>query len=247
MERIKIFFWTLFGIDVVLTALLLLIIFAILSALGAFAAGIVEWPVFTCLFLILCAAISGLVVSRKYPTAGVRRAGFTVHGLALGACLLVVFCIGWMWFHAVRRRFLLPSGFEGEVYLLHVRSGAAPGQKTWWRTTYHVPADGLAATIDPAPSPGQSYIDEYDYVQPDGHLLELQDVGPGTLPDTPENRNDHSRVYTYFPRYGGDGDTNKCLMGYDEISIGTKAYLLSPHRSTDLESYFAKHPELCAK
>jgi hypothetical protein len=247
MTRHKTLFWTLLTVDVVLTALLFLVIFAILSALGAFAAGIEVWPLFTCLGLIVCTACAGLIVSRKYPASGLRRVGFAVHGAAFCLCLMVVLSIGWMWFHAVRRRFLLPAGFQGDVYLLHVRHGGAPGEKTWWRTTYNVPIDGIVATTDPPLAPGQSFMDEYDYVEPSGHLQELQDVGPGTLPDTPENRNDRSRAYTYFPRSGGEGIMDKCYMGDDEISIGTKAFLLSSRRQTDIDAYFVQHPELCAK
>ncbi|HEY5055149.1 MAG TPA: hypothetical protein VII58_03265, partial [Acidobacteriaceae bacterium] len=51
---------------------------------------------------------------------------------------------------------------------------------------------------------------------------------------------------TYYSG-GGHRLMDQCFIGDDEISIGTKAYLLARHRPTDLDAYFAQHPKLCAK
>jgi hypothetical protein len=242
----RLWFWILFVADLLLVALLLLIIFSILMALAAMAAGIIAWPLFTCIGLILVVSCSGLFFTRRYPSTIPRRLGFATHGAALFLSLSILIFVGWSWFHSTRRRFLLPAGFQGDVYILHAKGGTPP-EKSWWRTTYRVPEGGILSTSAPPLLAGQSYIDEYDYVGANGRLQKLSDLGPGTLQDTQENRHDNQRVYTYFPRSGSGGTADGCSYEDDEITIGTKAFILSAQRGTDINAFLAEHPEACEK
>jgi hypothetical protein len=246
MRAQKLWFWVLLIAQLLLIAVLLLIVYAIVIALAAMAAGIIAWPLFVAFGLILVVACAGFAVTRKNPSRGLRRFGFATHGTATGLCLVLIAIIGWSWFHALRRRFLVPDGFQGDLYVLHSGNGTPP-EKSWWRTTYRVPGNGILVTTDPPLAGGQSFSDEYDYVEPGGRLRELPDVGPGTLQDTAENRSDRSRVYTYFPRSGSGGTVGGCSYEDDEITVGTKAFILSSRHQTDIDAYLAQHPEVCGK
>ncbi len=242
----KLWFWVLLIVELLLIGLLLLIAYAILMALAAMAAGIITWPLYVAIGLIIGVACAGLAISRRYPPQGLRRLGFVTHGTAACLSLILLVLVGWSWFHAFRRRFLLPSGFQGEVYVLHSDRGTQP-EKTWWRTTYRVPENGILVTADRALVGRQAFSDEYDYVGSGGRLHEIPALGPGTLPDTPENRSDNSRVYAYFPRSGSGRTVGGCPFEDDEITIGTKAFILSRRREIDLETYLAQRPEVCWK
>lgn len=237
----------LLAVDLLLVGFLLLVIYAIFMALAAMAAGIDTWPLFACLALIFFIGCIGCVVSRKHRSQILRRFGFAIHGTALSLALVVTICIGWSWLHMFRRRFLLVNGYQGDVYVLHSATGGTRPEKSWWRTTYQVPANGILVTTDPPLSAGQGFSDEYDYVESNGHLKELEDVGPGTLPDTPENGRDNSRVYSYFPRTGSGSTTDGCSFESDEITIGTKAFILSQRKGNDMNAFLAQHPEVCLK
>ena len=225
----KSWYWTLLIFELALLALLLLILYAIFMAMAAMAAGITTWPLLVAFVLIVIVSSTGMAVSSRHPSLGLRRLGFATHATAACLCLILAAIIGWSWLHAFRRRFPLPSGFQGEAYILHSMAGTAP-EKSWWRTTYRVPADGILVTTDPALVGGQSFNDEFDYVERGGRLHEIPDAGPGTLPDTPENRNDNTRTYSYFLRSGSGSTSDGCAYELDEITIGTKAFVLSKRR-----------------
>ena len=65
MRAQKLWFWILLVADLLLIGLLFLVIYAILIALEAMAAGIEEWPLFTCLGLILVIGYIGFFITQR--------------------------------------------------------------------------------------------------------------------------------------------------------------------------------------
>jgi len=184
--------WILLICQILLLGISVLLLFSLFLAMAAMAAGIEGWPFYTDILLVIAVGCLGIIVSRKYPPGNLRGFALVLHGSALGLCFLCLSLSGWSWFHAYRRRFLLPDKFQGTVTLFHSSQGVAPN-KTWWRTTYRIPSDGILVTSDPPLAGGETFIDEYLYVKSDGRFATITDVGPGTLADTTANRGDDSR------------------------------------------------------
>ena len=236
-------FWGLLAVDLASLLVLLLAVYGIYEALGAFAAGVVMWPLFASLGAGTPSAIAGLGNPKVPPGTG-RSIGGLFHGLALVLYLAVIFCLGWSWFHMLHRRFLLPDRFQGEIFVLHVPAGS-PAMKSWWRSTYTVPPTGILLTSEPPIEGGERFSDTFYYVQPGGRLRSIPHVGLGTPPSTPESRSDTSHVY-YFEEVGSTTNALACHVPDDEIAVGTKASLLS-RDATALAAYLAEHPGLCAQ
>jgi 2-amino-4-hydroxy-6-hydroxymethyldihydropteridine diphosphokinase len=239
--------------------LLVLIVFAVLvlgvfAALAAFAAGIEPWATNTIrglFFAGMVLAILALRSSRRVRSVTKRRVM-----LMLNALPLILYGLALAWFfnvtlHTTRRHIILPEGFQGEVYLMHIPHQGVIGEKHHFYTTYAVPGDGILVTSDPAPS--SWFEDTYMYREPNGQLKTLHDFPPGTMPDTPQNRANNTTFGVYFPRTGpttvflnGPGRSQfACSANFDEVWVGTPATLLRHYRSTDIEAYLKAHPELC--
>jgi hypothetical protein len=216
------------------------VIYLILAALSGFAAGVDLWPFLVLFGLLgtgLLLAIVSLPLTRSISTIRKRWLGYVLNGGSLLIYLAVLTTGVSIWLHTTRRHFLVPAGFQGDLYLVHKPAHLSDAHKSHWRTIYRYPTDGILETYDPAPS---SFSDEYEYIYPDGHTQKLKDAGPGTLQDTPESRTNTREVVTYFARYSSGGP-NQCSM--EEISIGTRAFLLSRHTASPSPEQI--HPGIC--
>ncbi|NYF90648.1 hypothetical protein RBB79_13640 [Tunturiibacter empetritectus] len=231
-------FWAITAANVVVCVLLIVFIYFILIALGAFAAGVTTWPLFVLFATGSVLTAISLPLTRSVPTKRKRRLGYALNG-----CTLVIYCALLctgvsIWLHTTRRLFLVPAGFQGDLYVVHALDHGQKVHKNYLRTTYLFSNDGVLETQDPAPT---AFSDEYAYVYPDGHLKKIGDAGPSTLPDTPENRANTTEVVTYFARSLTPIGPNDCAM--EEISIGTRSFLLS--RRFDGPAPDKTHPGIC--
>ena len=233
---IRIGFWVVSFANLMVCAFLLLLVYAYLLLAGI-AAGIVAWPYYVtllCGFLLSIVAwvLSGILIGKT------KRIGRIFNG-ALFLIYAVIVAVGVsMWFRATRRLFLVPAGFQGDLYIVHDPWHGISGTKGFWRTKYIFPSDGFLVVSDPAP---EFYNDKYQYIYPDGTVQIIHDAGPGTLPDTPENRQNTKEVVTYFGRSSNYGGREECPV--EEISIGTRAFLLA--RQSESRPPFDTHPGLC--
>ncbi len=220
-QRRKRLLWAVTLANALVCALLILVVYAILAALGAFAAGVILWPAFTLLTVGVFLSFISWPLSKASPGRLQRRLGYTVNGSALIVYLALIGSVATLWLHMTRRLFLVPAGFQGELYVVHASTHGTRGQSGFLHTVYAFPGDGVLVTTDPFPS---AFSDRYEYVYPDGHTRHIPDGPFGTLPDTPKNRVDTTHAIAYFPRDTGSG---RCPI--EEISIGTPAFLLSQH------------------
>jgi hypothetical protein len=234
-------FWTITVANATVCALLIALLCAILSVLAAFAAGVEGWP-FIVMAVLLAAGLVLSVVS--YPITKVapkplnRWLGYGVNGGALLVYAALVAGVTVIWLQTTRRTFLVPAGFQGELYVVHDSQPRQRERYSFRRTTYLFPNDGVLETPDPAPN---AFSDEYRYLYPDGHTKKLNDAGAGTLQDTPENRSNVTEVVTYFGRSSPPSRSGDCWV--EEISIGTRAFLLTQRPTPKPPS--VTHPGIC--
>jgi hypothetical protein len=218
-------FWTITVANGIVCTLLIALLYAIVSVLGAFAAGIESWPFFVLAGLVAIGVVFSVVslpLTRAAPQRLNRWLGYGVNGGALLVYLTLVVGVAVLWLQTTRRVFMVPAGFQGELYVVHDSRPRQKERYNFRHRTYLFPNDGVLETPDPAPT---AFSDEYRYLYPDGHTQKLKDAGPGTLQDTPENRSNASEVVTYFGRSSPPIGPNDCWV--EEISIGTRAFLLT--------------------
>ena len=231
-------FWTITIANAVVCVLLIGLIYLVLTALAAFAAGVTTWPVFLLFGIGFILALISLPLTRLVTAKGEKRLGYVLNGGSLLIYLAVLVSMAGIWLNTTRRLFLIPAGFQGDLYIVHAPDHDQKTSKNYFRTTYLFSSDGVLKTSDPEPS---SFSDEYAYIYPDGHKQRLDDAGPGTLQDTPENRANKNEVVTYFPRSMNANGSNDCSM--EEISIGTRAFLLSRHSESPIPD--KTYPGIC--
>ena len=237
LRQAKMMRW-LTGANLGVLTLLAIYIFAVLRA---FAAGVETWPAYVLLPIGVVITILATCSSLMQPRWQAKWVSLLTNGLVSAFYLAIFLGLGLLHLHATRRLFLVPANFEGDLYVIHSPS-KGPGASWHWRQiTYRFPSTGLLQTTDPQPS---FFSDTYRLIYPDGHRVSVPDAGPGTLQDTPENRADNIRVVTYFPRSGTTG-TELLQCSADQITIGTKAFILSRKRATPMPSL--PHPELCRR
>jgi hypothetical protein len=228
-SRIR-WFWIITAANVLVCVLLIAVIYAILTVLAAFAAGVTEWPAEVLLGIGLVLTVVSWRLTKRVASKRKRWCGYALNGSALTVYMFVIVAVAGMWVHATRRRFLVPACFQGELFLVHAPNHGDKGSKGLLRTTYQFPSSGVLITQDPAPT--GLFSDQYEYIYPNGHRQKLGDAGPGTLPHTSENRANTREVVTYFPRSNSPSHPTDCTI--EEISVGTRAFLLSRHAETPM-------------
>lgn len=229
--------WILTVLNVIICVLLLLSIYALLVALGGFAAGVNETPTIVLFFVGVVISAASFFLIRRLSSSKARRTAYLLNtGPALVYGVLL-FAAAKLWFSVTRRLFLVPAGFQGQLYVVHAANGA-PRPRPYLRKTYLFATDGTLYTSEPPPG---LFDDEYSYIYPDGHSEAIRDAGPGTLPDTPENRANQHEVLTYMPTTSSSGAPGDCVD--EEIMIGTPAFLLSRRFASPPPEKI--HPGIC--
>ncbi|MGD0799107.1 MAG: hypothetical protein ABR910_15440 [Acidobacteriaceae bacterium] len=161
--------WLLLTANLLIAVLVVLIVYAILNALGAMAAYVTTWPLFVLLGL-------GFLVSffafRSLRGVRTRILGLVLNGAALTLYALLTCFIGWQFLSATRERFILPQGYQGEVYVVHSVPGGAPPERSFFGTiTYRIPSDGVLLSQVPISTYTRS---EYFYESKDGKLTKIE-------------------------------------------------------------------------
>jgi len=235
--------WIVTVASVTATTLLVLFIYAILMALGAFAAYVTTWPLLVLLPVSLTLSITGLWIARKAPSGKARWICFVLNGCALTIPTSVTLYIGTLFLGATREKYIIPVGYKGDIYVIHGIPGGKPLEKMFWGVTYRIPSDGVLLTQ--APTVHNFTRTKYYYELGDGTLRRIEYEWYSTVGDTPGNRANNRDIGMYFPRSGSINDPSGCQFEYDEIYVGTMADILSNPKEKDLSSYLREHPATC--
>jgi hypothetical protein len=228
--------------NVVATGFLILIILATLQVIGI-AAYVTTWPMFALLPVVLTLSIIGLKLARKNPSKTARWTGYLLNGCALAVPAVVAALVGTLFVSATKEKYIIPSAYEGEIYVVHDVANGQPPEKSFWGTTYRIPKDGVLLTQAPM-SHNFTRTTYYSELK-DGSLRRIRSEWYSTIERTPENLANDRDIGMYFPRTGSFTDAAGCRIEYDEIYVGTKADILSNPRELDLSSYLRSHPAVC--
>src|SRR5580692_6567848 len=128
-------FWTITVANATVCVLVLSLLYAILSVLAAFAAGIESWPLVTLASLLALGFALSVVsypMAKQAPQRLKRWLGYGVNDGALLVYLTLVAGVAVIWLQTARRLFLVPAGFQGELYLVH--DSKALQRNPFWRT-----------------------------------------------------------------------------------------------------------------
>lgn len=241
--------WILTFSNVAIIFLLIFVIRAILSAIGAFAAYVSAWPLVALVLLGGVLSLVGVVVARRADSSTPRRIGCVVNGSILAfhsICIVVGLAASVL---IPRERFLIHEGYMGDVYVVHSVAGGEPERRTFWGVTYRIPQDGILCTL--APMNRGITRSAYYYERGDGTVERIPNFWPTTIHRTPTNLANDKDLGVFFPHSGNleflmgpggkAGSSAKCSAEYEEFYVGTQAYLLSNHREKDLGSYLREH------
>jgi hypothetical protein len=152
-------------------------------------------------------------------------------------------------FGSAREQFLIPDGYEGDVYVVY---GAADGEslsKTWGEIIYRIPQGGVLRIREPMP-PGSTGT-EYYYEQQDGSLWSIPtlraEFGSPNVPLMPTSVMNGGHIGASFPHSGTFRDSTGCRVQFKQFYVGTSASLLSKYHQVDLGRYLRGNPVPCPK
>jgi len=217
-----------------------------MTALGVMASYVTTWPLLVLLGLGSLVSFFAFKSLRAVTGRRARILGGVLNGTALALYVLLIFGICWIYLTEMRVRFVVPEGYQGEVYVVHGVPGGVPEERSFFRTrTYRISSDGVL--LSQVPVEGWTRP-EYYYQSRDGKLTKIRYEWYSTIQRTPENLVNNRDVGMYFPRTASGGDSNSgCNGAADLFEIGTPAFLLSDHPEIDLSGYLAKHAAECVK
>ena len=168
--------WILTIINVALAFLLILMIRAMLFAIGAFAASVSGWPLFVLQPLGMALSLIAVLVAKRVDSRGPRRLGFLVNGSTLALHSTLLFGMAAMFIGIPQERFLIPEGYVGDVYVVHNIPDCEPEKRMFWGVTYRIPRDGILCTR--APTNRGMTRPVYYYERPDGTLERIRHSWP---------------------------------------------------------------------
>lgn len=227
----------------VATALLVFVLYSML-AMARIATEIDRWPFYTLLSISLVLSITGLVLTKGTVSLGARYIGRLVNGCALAFDLLIVFGLANMFFHTTRERFLIPEGYEGDVYVIYGIPNGEPIKRTRREVTYRILNDGVVRVQDQLRN--EWVRPEYDYELQGGKLKHIPNLWTSTIHETPENMATNRDIGVFFPRSGRFSNAAGCSAEFQQFYVGTKAHLLTKYKPLDISVYLDNHPESCA-
>jgi hypothetical protein len=236
--------WILSSINVAIAVLLMLCLRAVLLALGAFAAYVSSWPIFVLLLVGASFSVIAILVGKQISYAPSRVMSFFINGGTLALHSVIILAILLIFAKVQHQRFIVPEGYQGDIYVIHSRRCGEPERRTFWQVTYRIPPDGILETQAPVHR-GLS-TSAYYYEQQDGSLERIRGFWPTTVHRTPENLSDTKDFGVYFPRSGSVSSGAEAPVEFDEFYVGTKAHLLSGYKPSDLGAYLREHTVDCA-
>lgn len=235
--------WILTLVNIAIASLLILGIRAMLFALRAFAAYVSGWPL---LVVPLGAVLSviGILFSKRTNLRVPRRLGFVINGSTLALHSIIILSVIAISIGVQRQRFLVPEGYQGDIYVIHNVQDGEPEKRTFGQVTYRIPLDGILRSRTPL-THGLT-TSTYYYEHRDGTLERIRYKWLTTIPRTPENLANDKDLGVFFPRSGSTRSSSaKCSVVFEQFYVGSKAYLLSGNQQKDLGRYLREHPVNC--
>lgn len=223
-----------------------------------------DWLFYTLPLIGLALSVTGLWFAKGVASRASRRVASVVNWSAFALDLVIILASATR-FSDTKARFLVPDGYEGDVYVVEARDGE-PSNKTFGGTvTYRIPQDGILRTqklsflgmtwltyyyerhngsLEPIPS-YEDWImqpQEFYHERQDGSMeYTLRSYEDWTYPE--ENLENIWR----FGIFSGFTDCTGGSVPFAHFYVGTKAHLLSKYRQIDFGRYFRNHPIGCSE
>lgn len=210
--------------------LLAIVLYAILQVISI-AAGISITELTVLLALGPPLAILGLVLAVKLGPHRWRWLSFVINGVTFAFYAAILIGIGILFYGATHRRFVIPEGDVGEVYVVYGPQAVADADPT-----FRIPKDGILFRNDSRHRGGTR--DEYFYERDDGTRYAIQHRWNTTVPRTAENLANTRDIGIFFPRSGTIYNSSNCKVEYDLFYVGTRARLLSGYKRIDTGQIF---------
>jgi hypothetical protein len=216
--------------NIIVVALVILVLYGTMLALSVLAPEISSWPLLTLLAIGLPISVVGLWLTRNLASRVWRWFGLIINGAAIALYAAIIIGIGVLLIKTTNRRFIIPEGYKGDVYIFYSDPTGKPATHDA-SITFRVPSDGILITT--APMVGGWTRDEYYFQNRNGTQRRIENLWSTTVQRTPENVANEKDIGIFFPRSGTIGDSTGCAVKYEEFYVGTKAYLLSGYAAKD--------------
>jgi hypothetical protein len=218
-------------------ALVILVLFGTLLALSVLAPEISSWQLLTLLAIGIPTSVVGLWLTKNLGSGVWRWLGLIINGAAIALYAAIIIGIGVLLIKTTNRRFIIPEGYKGDVYIFYSDATGKPATHHA-SITFGVPSDGILFTT--APMVGGWTRDEYYFQNRNGSQRRIENLWRTTVQRTPENLANDKDIGIFFPRSGTIGDSTGCTLKYEEFYVGTKAYLLSGYAERDTNQFLKK-------
>lgn len=216
--------------NLVVVALVILVLYGTLLALSVLAPEISSWQLLTLLAIGVTLSAVGLWLTRNLGSRVWRWLGLIINGAAIVLYAAVITGIGVLLIKTTNRRFIIPEGYKGDVYIFYSDPTGKPATHEA-SITFRVPSDGVLFTT--APVVGGWTRDEYYFQKRNGIQRRIENLWSTTVQRTPENLANDKDIGIFFPRSGTIGDSTGCTVKYEAFYVGTKAHLLSGYAEKD--------------
>lgn len=211
--------------NLVVAALIVLVLYGTMLALAVLAAEISTWQLLTLLAIGVPVSVVGLRLTTNLDSRGWRWFGLVINGGAIALYAAVITGVGVLLISTTNRRFVIPEGYKGDVYIIYNDGDGKPATTHRTNMTFRIPRNGILDTT--SPMVGGWTRDEYYYERRDGTQRRIVNLWSTTVQRTPENRANDKDLGVFFPRSGTIANSTGCALKYEEFYVGTKSYLLS--------------------
>jgi hypothetical protein len=216
--------------NLVVAVLVVLGLFEALLALSVLAPEISSWQLLTLLAIGIPISAVGLWLTKNLGSRVWRRLGLLINGAAIALYATIILGIGVLLIRTTNRRFIIPEGYKGDVYILYGDPNGKPAIRHA-TITFSIPTDGVLYTT--APVVGGWTRDEYYFEDRNGAQRRIGNLWSTTVQQTPENLANNKDIGIFFPRSGTIADSTGCTAKFEQFYVGTKAYLLSGYAAKD--------------
>lgn len=216
--------------NVIVAALVVLVLYGTMLALSALAPEVSSWQLLTLLAIGIPTTVVGLWLTKNLGSRLWRWLGLIINGAAMALYAAIIIGIGVLLIKTTNRRFIIPEGYKGDVYIFYSDPTGKPATQDA-SITFRIPSDGILFTT--APMVGSWTRDEYYFQNRNGTQRRIENLWSTTVQRTPENLANDKDIGIFFPRSGTIRDSTECTVKYEEFYVGTKAYLLSGYAEKD--------------
>jgi hypothetical protein len=221
--------------NVVVVALVILVLYETMLALSVLGPEISSWQLLTLLAIGVPISVVGLMLTTNLGSRRWCWLGLIINGAAIAYYVAIIIGIGVLLISATNRRFIIPEGYRGDVYIIYTNTDGKPGTTHQTGVTFRIPRDGVLITT--SAMVGGWTRDEYYYERGDGTQHRIANLWSTTVERTAENLVNDKDVGIFFPRSGTIGNSTGCTLKYEEFYVGTKAYLLVGYPEKDTNQF----------